>query len=63
MNLRMLGGASEHALRPLYVEVFSIFNIAAFSQSKLQMDVVTMTMFNGMHMRPISVEWCRLISN
>ena len=29
---------------------------------KLQMDVVTMT-FNGMRMWPISVEWCKLISN
>ena len=55
MNLRMLGGASEHALRPLYV-VLSIFNIAAFSQCKLQMDVVTMTMINGISMWPISVE-------
>ena len=63
MNLRMLGGASEHALRPLYVEMLSIFNKAAFSQSKLQVDVVTMTTFNGMRMQPISVEWCKLISN
>ena len=30
---------------------------------KLQMDVVTMTTFNGMRMWPISVEWCKLISN
>ena len=61
MNLRMLGGASERALRPLYV-VLSIFNIAAFSQCNLQMDVVTMITINGISLRPISVEWCKLIS-